>query len=245
MAVSKPSLAIFGGNGYLGSNIVKHVLKKYPHIHVISINRSGRPSFGAQDNVEYHSGDASDPTGGSWIGLLKERNIKGCISCVGAFGSNKFMLEVNGTANCNVIELSKAVGIPNFVYVSTVENNLPDFILKGYFEGKRKAEQQLLMSYPETGVVLRPGFIYGTRQLTSSFGLPLGLIGYPMKTVLSLPGFNSLQNLPGMKAVLSPPVCVEHVSAVAAAGALGGLDVKSDRIVSGEEISAKGELLCR
>jgi hypothetical protein len=35
-------------------------------------------------------------------------------------------------------------GVKNFVYVSTVESNLPSFVLKGYFNGKRRAEKAVL-----------------------------------------------------------------------------------------------------
>ena len=38
-------------------------------------------------------------------------------------------------------------------------------LLNSYFNGKRRAEQALLDAYPDTGVVLRPGFIYGTREV--------------------------------------------------------------------------------
>ena len=116
------------------------------------------------------------------------------------------MEKINGDANINAISESlrsgsdfsvvysyvqlicvqKISGVPKFVYVSTVENNLPNFVLSGwvndnqsslnynvllkideisYFNGKRRAEQALLDAFPETGVVLRPGFIYGTRDV--------------------------------------------------------------------------------
>ena len=79
----------------------------------------------------------------------------------------------------------------------------------------------LLHSFPKTGVILRPGFIYGTRAV-GNISVPLGLVGKPMETVLRLPPFPTLQsNLPFMKAVLVPPIKVEAVGAVAAAAAMG------------------------
>ena len=138
------------------------------------------------------------------------------------------MEKINGDANINAISESlrsgsdfsvvysyvqlicvqKISGVPKFVYVSTVENNLPNFVLSGwvndnqsslnynvllkideisYFNGKRRAEQALLDAFPETGVVLRPGFIYGTRDVPLPIALhsitgpelkiPLWLIG--------------------------------------------------------------------
>lgn len=35
---------------------------------------------------------------------------------------------------------------------------------------------------PSSGVILRPGFIYGTRSV-GSVKLPLGVIGYPLEMV--------------------------------------------------------------
>lgn len=55
-------------------------------------------------------------------------------------------------------------------------------MLKGYFQGKRDAEQELFEQYPETGVALRPGFIYGSRDVGSGT-LPLGIVGAPLGLV--------------------------------------------------------------
>ena len=49
-------------------------------------------------------------------------------------------------------------------------------VLPGYFQGKRRAEEALALRYPRGGVALRPGFIYGTRNV-SGVGIPLGAIG--------------------------------------------------------------------
>ena len=51
-----------------------------------------------------------------------------------------------------------------------------DFVLSGYFKGKRNAELAMAETYGENGVSLRPGFIYGTRRV-SGVGVPLGAIG--------------------------------------------------------------------
>ena len=49
-------------------------------------------------------------------------------------------------------------------------------MLPGYFQGKKRAEEALALRYPQGGVALRPGFIYGTRNV-SGVGIPLGAIG--------------------------------------------------------------------
>ena len=51
-------------------------------------------------------------------------------------------------------------------------------MLPGYFQGKRRAEEALALKFPGSGVALRPGFIYGTRQV-GGVGIPLGAIGAP------------------------------------------------------------------
>jgi ABC-type sugar transport system substrate-binding protein len=41
------------------------------------------------------------------------------------------MEKVNGDANITAITEANKAGVPRFVYVSTVENNLPAFVLHG------------------------------------------------------------------------------------------------------------------
>ena len=36
-----------------------------------------------------------------------------------------------------------------------------------YFHGKKRAEQAVLDAFPDTGTILRPGFMYGTRQVSN------------------------------------------------------------------------------
>ena len=55
-------------------------------------------------------------------------------------------------------------------------------MLRGYVEGKQNAESVLQSLYPETGTILRPGFIHGTRMI-GDMALPLGAVGQPLETV--------------------------------------------------------------
>lgn len=54
-----------------------------------------------------------------------------------------------------------------------------DFVLKGYFNGKRAAEARMAQLFPSGGVALRPGFISGTRQV-AGVGVPLQVVGAPL-----------------------------------------------------------------
>lgn len=167
--------------------------------------------------VKWEKGDIFDPA--SYAGALA--GATGAVSCVGAFGSDAVMERMNGDATICAARAAKDAGVKHFVFVSTVENNLPEFFLRGYFNGKRRAEEAVLASFPEGGVVLRPSFVYGTRQ-AGGVSIPLWLAGKPMEQIFSLPPFQALQRkVPGMKAILAPPIPVETVAANAVAGALG------------------------
>jgi hypothetical protein len=51
-------------------------------------------------------------------------------------------------------------------------------------QGKRQAEEELLRSYPESGVVLRPWVIYGDRAVSAHISLPLGMFFAPLEYAL-------------------------------------------------------------
>lgn len=225
----RKKLIVFGGNGYVGQAVIRQALIK-DGVDVISINRSGqpdsfRPPLNAAGKVEWLKGDIFDSS--TWLDAINTAD--GAISCVGAFGSNEFMEKINGDANINAIQTALKAGIPRFVYVSTVENNLPSFFLKGYFNGKRRAEKALLETYPQTGYVLRPGFIHGTRNvplpsnpIAKSLDIPLWVLGKPMEKIFNFAPIRLLRHsLPGLKAILAPPVSRENLGKVAVAAALG------------------------
>jgi hypothetical protein len=64
-----------------------------------------------------------------------------------------------------------------------------------------------------SGVVLRPGFIYGKRKV-DGFEIPLDLVGQPLEKLLSsVENFTRpLSALPGSDLVLAPPVSVDDVA---------------------------------
>eukprot|EP01041_Mallomonas_annulata_P012270 gene12270-25791_t len=206
-------LLVFGGNGFVGQRVCKNAVKL--GMEVISINRSGPPHTDQpwRKNVKWVKGDANCLA--EWADEIK--GASAVVSCIGAFGSNDAMERINGDLNIKLVSSALHSGVERFIYVSTVENNLPDFILKGYFNGKRRAEQAVLDAFPFTGTVLRPGFMYGTRQV-GSYSIPLGLVGKPLEILLDNPiGSFMRDTLPGMKAILACPMSVDDVGLVAAA----------------------------
>ncbi|KAF6169071.1 hypothetical protein GIB67_038568 [Kingdonia uniflora] len=155
----------------------------------------------------------------SWKSALD--GVTSVVSCVGGFGSNSQMFKINGTANINAIRAAAEKGVKRFVYISAADFGLVNYLLQGYYEGKifipvncmmqRAAETELLMKFPYGGVILRPGFIHGTRQV-GSMKLPLGVIGAPMEMVLQ--HAKPLNRVPLIGPLLTPPVNVKAVAKV-------------------------------
>lgn len=67
-----------------------------------------------------------------------------------------------------------------------------------------------------SGVVLRPGFIYGKRKV-DGFEIPLDLIGEPVEKILrATENFTKpLSSLPASDLLLAPPVSVDDVALAA------------------------------
>ncbi|KAL9267133.1 hypothetical protein AKJ16_DCAP14347 [Drosera capensis] len=136
------------------------------------------------------------------------------VSTLGGFGNEEQMKRINGEANVVAVNAAKDYGVPKFILISVHDYNLPPFLLQsGYFTGKRKAESEVLSKYPNAGVVLRPGFIYGKRKV-DGFEIPLDLIGEPLERFLrATENFTRpLSSLPASDLLLAPPVSVDDVA---------------------------------
>ncbi|XP_006664957.1 uncharacterized protein At1g32220, chloroplastic [Oryza brachyantha] len=205
---SPDKLLVLGGNGFVGSHVCKEALDA--GFTVASLNRSGKPPISESwaDKVIWNQGNLLEPDS------LKDtmEGVSAVISCVGGFGSDSYMYKINGTANINAIRVASDKGIKRFVYVSAADFGLVNYLLQGYYEGKRAAEAELLSKFTYGGVILRPGFIHGTRRV-GSVKVPLGLIGSPMQMVLQ--SAKPLTRLPLVGPLLTPPVSVASVAKVA------------------------------
>jgi hypothetical protein len=194
---------------------------------VISISRSGRPSWLKEhtwaDTVHWEKGDAFDP---SWKHLLQ--GAAGVVSTLGTFGSNELMYKVCGLANMQLMDVAAEAGVGRFSFISVHDYVFPagwnakEYLLKGYFQGKRDAEAHLANVFPETGVALRPGFVYGSRHVGSGGGstVPLGLIGAPLAAALKLMPSRSLAGIPIIGAAFVPPTSVATLGKAAASAVL-------------------------
>ncbi|KAL6600353.1 hypothetical protein ACP70R_045153 [Stipagrostis hirtigluma subsp. patula] len=205
---SPDKLLVLGGSGFLGSHVCQEALDR--GFAVSSLNRSGKPSISESwtDKVIWNQGDLLEPA--SFKDAMD--GVSAVVSCVGGFGSNSFMYKINGTANINAIRAAAERGVKRFVYVSAADFGLVNYLLKGYYEGKRAAEAELLIKFTYGGVILRPGLIHGTRRV-GNLKIPLGLVGSPMQMVLQ--NAKPLTRLPLVGPLLTPPVPVTSVAKVA------------------------------
>ncbi|XP_020677424.1 uncharacterized protein At1g32220, chloroplastic isoform X2 [Dendrobium catenatum] len=199
---------VLGGNGFVGSHVCKAALQQ--GLSVSSFSRSGRSSIQESwaDSVVWHQGS-----------LLVQDSLKhamndvsAVVSCVGGFGSYSHMYKINGTANINAIRTAAEQGVKRFVYISAADFGLVNYLLRGYYDGKRAAEAELLSKFTYGGVILRPGFIYGTRQV-GGMKIPLGVIGSPLEMILQ--HAKPLNKVPVFGPLLTPPVSATAVAKVA------------------------------
>ncbi|KAE8055681.1 hypothetical protein FH972_012507 [Carpinus fangiana] len=210
--VKTERIVVLGGSGFVGSAICKAAVSK--GIEVISLSRSGRPTYPNSwvDQVNWIAGDVFYV---NWDEVLV--GATAVVSTLGGFGSEEQMQRINGEANVVSVNAAKDYGVPKFVLISVHDYNLPSFLLSsGYFTGKRKAESEVLSKYPNSGVVLRPGFIYGKRRV-DGYEIPLDLIGEPLERILrAAESFTKpLSSLPASDLFLAPPVSVDDVALAA------------------------------
>ncbi|KAH9753372.1 NAD(P)-bd dom domain-containing protein [Citrus sinensis] len=212
--VKSERVVVLGGSGFVGSAICKAAVSK--GIEVISLSRSGRPTYSGSwhGSNKFQSLDcnAGDVFYVNWDEVLT--GATAVVSTIGGVGSEEQMLRINGEANVVAVNAAKEYGVPKFILISVHDYNLPSFLLSSaYFTGKRKAESEVLSKYPNSGVVLRPAFIYGKRKV-GDFEIPLDLIGEPAERILrAIENFTKpLSSIPASDLLLAPPVSVDDLA---------------------------------
>lgn len=215
-------ILVLGGNGYVGQNIC-HAAIQSSNFTVRSLNRSGEPSSppphlsSSLSQVEWVKGDIFDT-------LAREdamSDVDVVVSSIGAFGSNEFMERICGDATVKAVRTAKEKGVSKFgfvssaqVYEGSVGLSIPKSMpMHGYFQGKYRAEKELTDVFPDGHVILRPGFIYGPRNMGPLGVVPLQMIGTPVSFVGTQMGPLSrlIQSIPFVGKECSSMVPVESV----------------------------------
>ncbi|KAJ6849421.1 uncharacterized protein M6B38_270545 [Iris pallida] len=218
--VKNKKIVVLGGSGFVGSAICKAAVSK--GIEVVSLSRSGRPTSTDAwvDQVTWITGDVFYV---NWDEVVP--GATAVVSTIGGFGNEEQMKKINGEANILAVDAAKKYGVPKFILISVHDYNLPPFLLSsGYFTGKRSAESEVLAKYPNSGVVFRPGFIYGRRKV-DGYEIPLDVVGEPLEKLLAAAEnlTKPLSSIPGSDLLLAPPVSVDDI-AYAVVNAVGDSD---------------------
>lgn len=111
-------MQIFGGNGYVGQNIVSSLVKRSlfsgEKVEIISVSRSGGLPTDSAGLIKGEGSTAVSAVKGDILNPTSYRDVIAnahcVISCVGAFGSNEFMEKMNGDANVLVSKEARAAG---------------------------------------------------------------------------------------------------------------------------------------
>jgi nucleoside-diphosphate-sugar epimerase len=222
--VIKRKLLVLGGNGYVGQAICRAALQSSAFDVVRSLSRSGAPStaMGGLSRVEWVKGDVFDTPALSDV-MFNDIDI--VISVIGAFGSNEYMQRICGDATINAVQVAKDMmgvrKVSTFGFISSAQVYdgsvalclPPSAPMYGYFQGKRRAEEELLKCFPNNHVILRPGFVYGARDVGGRT-IPLQYVGGPIDYVGRKLGPISsvLQMVPFVGKELSSMVPVESVA---------------------------------
>ena len=148
-----PQLLVFGGSGYVGSHVCREALRV--GLPVTSISRSGKPTNDTRpwvNDVTWLAADALQPE--SYAHLFP--SSLAAVSCIGLISaSQEEMLRMNGEVNTRLINAAADAGVGRFALVSAHDYAFPGdlVVLRGYFQGKRDAENALAARFPTGGAL--------------------------------------------------------------------------------------------
>ncbi|CUG25968.1 Hypothetical protein, putative [Bodo saltans] len=199
-------LIIFGGNGFVGSQVAKTALLS--GWNVVVACRSGAPKVGAGESwttqAQFVAIDALSRPHVKEL-LADHPDTTAVISCVGSLTTDTVEARrTNGDATINVAAaVSERSTIQKLVFVSAADLKPVNSLLAGYYHGKRAAESAMLENLQSRSVILRPAMIYG-----SPF-TPLAIVGAPLRAL-----FEPLQSIAPFT-IITPPISVGEVASAA------------------------------
>ena len=195
-------IAIYGGNGFIGSNIAEHL--SHHELCILCLSRTGHKPVHLREQswserVRWCHGDASDPD----VKLLSSADTLVC--SIGSpplptFSKTAYNAQVysNGTVNVNAIRAAGESGIKKLVLLSAKIPSLMQRDSFGYAKGKRLSEEAALefaeLSDQHQVLILRPNVVYGTRHTATGKAIRLGLIFGPLAKIFGS-HFNAVEKL--------------------------------------------------
>lgn len=224
-AAAARRMIIFGGNGYVGSEVAKTALSR--GWDVIVACRSGAPIVEAPwtSEASFVRIDALDREDVyRFLEDFATPETTAIVNCIGLLTMDHAAARrLNAEPMRNIAAALYEKKMPHLqqcVYLGANRMMPAPMVLRGYYAGKESGERSLrgdagLGSSASIGAsytILRPSFIYGTRVVNERTSIPLGVVGYPLDLALS----PLARVVPYMKdSVLAPPVSVAAVGAAA------------------------------
>ena len=151
-------IVIFGGNGFLGREVIKKSLAK--GYVVTSVSRSGAPQIedAWTTQVNWVRGDVFAPE--TWNQYL---NADAVINTIGILLENKIQTYEKMNVEAAKTIAQEVAKHPNVQLIHISAAHFTDHLLKGYFHSKLRGEQAVLEAIPSAQII-RPNFMYGAAR---------------------------------------------------------------------------------
>jgi len=175
-------VAVFGGSGFVGSNIVKEAVKR--NLQVVSFGRKIPAETRQLPGVEYRAVDVL-----SHENLHEELDgISGVVCTIGTpplpFVDKGYQMRMNGDTHVRVIDAAEKAGVSRIVQTNA---SMPYWIAKGYLQGKQLAEKRA-QTFNKNGhgaLILKLPFVSGTRT-DGPIPIPLWIAAAPLRFLFGI-----------------------------------------------------------